>query len=530
MRSESEFLRFWEQTDFSTFNEADVRELFIRDLLYLLGYSKNTIHDVVTEKTLALGTPFQRVGRKTIRIDYVPTIRLKSFWILEAKPGQPKEMSVGDMLQAYLYARHPEIQVPYIVLCNGWSLKVYEIDENIEWDTPIIEMSAENCRELFPELKEILSAPKILETLRKRLLKTIYDTFSVEVDMNRYRNFCNKFHKVGSEIENKIRENEKDVWMKEWHRKEEQASNNLRNCSDEALIWKMDSYGYMAQQYGGEFLRRLSEANEENQRRLYMMLLNHLKRRCHSTYRIHVLSILLKMRKIGLSVNSIQMEYEPCRVLNRVIFENLSYAEDEPLTRALMLLDRSVCGFSAIFLKRSFMKTLEKTVKEMRDQMPAEERIAKNPTIADIMVQLICIYAEMLWQACQNENSPERILRFASFLEHESKEIIKKEPVVKYPDGNEDLLWYDFYPSGFDLLINTTCMLVNDDELINALDLSPEFKGILKLPWEANELYKEYIPLIPLYELTHDEKKEFVEKAFRALIEAMGMVLGKKEN
>lgn len=128
-----EFIQEWKNKDYSTYNEQDVREEFIRPLLYLLGYSKNSINNILTEKQLSLSEPFQRLGRQKIRIDYIPTIRLKAFWILEAKPGEPKKMDVGDMLQAYLYATHPEIQAPYIVLCNGWEIKIYDVHNYSNW-------------------------------------------------------------------------------------------------------------------------------------------------------------------------------------------------------------------------------------------------------------------------------------------------------------------------------------------------------------------------------------------------------------
>ena len=116
-------------------------------------------------------------------IDYVPTVRLKSFWILEAKPGHPKKMNVGDMLQAYLYATHPEIQVPYIVLCNGWELEIFYIHQIENWKEPIFTIDNTNCAERFSELREILSVDSILDFQRKRLLEQIKNTFEVEIDI-----------------------------------------------------------------------------------------------------------------------------------------------------------------------------------------------------------------------------------------------------------------------------------------------------------------------------------------------------------
>ena len=168
--NEIKFLEQWQSTDFSTWNEKDVKEDFIAPLLKMLGYSKNTVNNISREKSLSLSEPYQRVGRQKIFIDYVPTIRLKAFWIIEAKSGKKKKMGYGDLLQAYLYAIHPEIQAQYIVLINGWKLNVYDSLNISSWKEPIFEIDYKNCKEKFNRLKEILSAEKMLEFLKNRIL------------------------------------------------------------------------------------------------------------------------------------------------------------------------------------------------------------------------------------------------------------------------------------------------------------------------------------------------------------------------
>jgi hypothetical protein len=100
----------WQSIDFTDWNEAAVREGFIIDLLHTLGYRKGTSYDLEMEKSLKLAHPYHRIGRKKVDVDYAPSIRKRHFWIVEAKPGKPVEMKVGDLLQAHLYAVHPEVQ------------------------------------------------------------------------------------------------------------------------------------------------------------------------------------------------------------------------------------------------------------------------------------------------------------------------------------------------------------------------------------------------------------------------------------
>lgn len=209
--TERQFTTFWGKTDFSTYNEMDIREDFIAPLLSILGYSKNTINGIIREKSLKLTEPFQRIGRKTVRIDYAPTIRLKSFWILEAKPGNVKGMDTGDLLQAYLYATHPEVQAEYIVLCNGWKLCIYDVHQIDNWNEPFFEISSSDCESKFDELMEILSAKTMLTFRRKQLLQQIRNTFEVELDKNKWLDFVREFNSMKYPLEKVIDENVRNL-------------------------------------------------------------------------------------------------------------------------------------------------------------------------------------------------------------------------------------------------------------------------------------------------------------------------------
>lgn len=53
-----QFIKYWENQDFTNWNEMDVREDFIAPLLNILGYSKRTINSVIREKSISLSTPY----------------------------------------------------------------------------------------------------------------------------------------------------------------------------------------------------------------------------------------------------------------------------------------------------------------------------------------------------------------------------------------------------------------------------------------------------------------------------------------
>ncbi|MDQ0415661.1 hypothetical protein J2S25_003888 [Mesobacillus stamsii] len=103
------FLTNWISLNFKEWNESDIREDFIAPLLRIFGYSKGTVNDIIREKSLRLSKPFHRIGRKNVSIDYIPSVRLKSFWIIEAKPGK----SIGEGTQG-------QVPCPTIFLQLAW--------------------------------------------------------------------------------------------------------------------------------------------------------------------------------------------------------------------------------------------------------------------------------------------------------------------------------------------------------------------------------------------------------------------------
>src|SRR6266567_3430885 len=159
---ERQFLIEWKQIDFASWNEQEVREGFIISLMRTLGYRKGTTYDLDLEKQLTLSEPYHRIGRDRVKIDYAPHLRLRYFWIVEAKPGSPRAMAYGDVLQAHLYAIHPEVQARFIVLCNGWEVRVYDALTLRSFDDALFVCRQGESDTTYAELKKMLGVEHLL--------------------------------------------------------------------------------------------------------------------------------------------------------------------------------------------------------------------------------------------------------------------------------------------------------------------------------------------------------------------------------
>jgi hypothetical protein len=112
--------------------------------------------------------------------DYVPTIRKKMFWIVEAK--SPKNATypfdTKYLVQGLQYCIHPEIQAKYLLVTNGLHSAVYDAHGSVFFERdiyePILAFPSSELRRRWQEIFQLLS----VETLRARIegdLKAMYD-------------------------------------------------------------------------------------------------------------------------------------------------------------------------------------------------------------------------------------------------------------------------------------------------------------------------------------------------------------------
>jgi hypothetical protein len=110
-------LRSLSRYRFAGRSEQAVREEWVRPLLAHLGYGIGTLHEVRYEERLLLAAPFRRVGRERVQVDYKPTVCGHGLWIIEAKAHGHDEWEEA-ISQAWLYATHPEVAVPFMAIAG----------------------------------------------------------------------------------------------------------------------------------------------------------------------------------------------------------------------------------------------------------------------------------------------------------------------------------------------------------------------------------------------------------------------------
>ncbi|CEI72942.1 type I restriction enzyme HsdR N-terminal domain-containing protein [Romboutsia hominis] len=511
--NEEWFISYWEKTDFSMWNESDIREEFIAPLLNILGYSKRTVNDIIREKSLKLNTPFHRIGRKKIQIDYIPTIRLKSFWIIEAKPGNERNMGNGDLLQAHLYAIHPEVQVPLIVLCNGWELKIYDSATITDWSKPILDINKYNCRDKFEELKYALSAESILEFQRGRIIQNIKNTFSVEIDIKNLNDFEMKFNRMCIDLKKDIKNNERELEKKHWDERVLKYKKRLKEESDKGLIIKMDILGKHMLHAADEYIKRIKESDRLRQIELINILVTYYRGAPHSIFRVNFLYILLELLKSDIKVDGTLYFKTIDQLIEEVALSNISYHKESEFHNVLAHLENTCCRISKKIAIKVYMDLVKDKIKNIKKNMSKEDLIKDNPTVSAEMIKLISIYAENLWRLFSNFKNTDLMWEGIWLLEDYEIQIDNLQD-KKYPNNDGDLLFFESYGRGYDILNIGSWDVLNRTESIPILKSKNFDSRIIQFALSSREDIIKNIPTPKCKPDGYEYSKKLIDKIY----------------
>lgn len=445
------FLDRWCSLDFSDWNESDIREEFIAPLLRVLGYSKGTVNNVIREKSLRLAQPFHRIGRKRVTIDYIPTVRLKNFWIIEAKPGNKREMDYGDLLQAHLYAIHPEIQSRFIVLINGWEIRVYDSLTVNSWEEPLFICSQKDCHDTFPELKSMLGAKEMLTYVRQRVLTLLKDSFEVELDESKLKSFTSEINRLANDMLPIVRKNAREFQLAAWKEWTEKEREELRNKDIKLLLVNMDIPTDARPMIAEIFVERVLSANKKERKHMVELLAMTMRGRPHSVFRVLAVYVFVRLLEEGIEIERSIYVKSVKETLEELVKSNRTYWSSNPLSNALCHLDNTTLRLAKKLSLRLAMDGLTKLVNEQKRTLPFEDLLVERPSVARHMVSLIGLLAELLWRKVCNATNHHDIWEAIWHYEF-IEEIIEKMPLKPYPDGDSDLLFFEYYGRGYDML------------------------------------------------------------------------------
>ena len=230
------------ELDLANAGEQTVRERLITPLLEHLGYDLDKDYEVRRDgdkgASFKLKLPAVRGGGKTsttFKPDYVPTVRKKVFWVLDAKRPSRKvdDEFVAQVLQ---YAIHPEIQARYAVLINGLDILVFDVkaeffDLGKSVYNPILSVPVTDLVARFQELKQLLGNEEIRERLVDELERDFIKLSEVSLDVEFPKRVVFRLQQKVPQLKRHIQQQAIAVWKTEQDRNAEEFIKNLREAS-----------------------------------------------------------------------------------------------------------------------------------------------------------------------------------------------------------------------------------------------------------------------------------------------------------
>lgn len=227
--------------------EQTVREKLITPLLEHLGYDLDKDYEVLRDgdkgANFKLKLPAVKGGGKvsaSFKPDYVPTVRKKVFWVMDAKRPSPK-VDDNFIAQVLQYAVHPEIQARYAVLINGVDILVYDVkaeffDLQRSVYMPILSIAVTDLASRFIEVKELLGNEEIRERLVAELESDFTKLSMVSLDEEFPKRVVYRLQQKVPELQRHIRQQSLSVWAAHRDRETKQFVKVLQEASLYELV------------------------------------------------------------------------------------------------------------------------------------------------------------------------------------------------------------------------------------------------------------------------------------------------------
>ena len=445
--------------NFDGWKESDVREDYIKPLLNCLGYEKNTAYDINREDQHLLNNQFLMVGRQKIQIDYKLVIRKKSFWLIEAKSAENKNINIEEIFQAQLYAIHPEVKAFYFIVTNGWELQLFKSDTIDEMYNPILKFNNSELQSNFNKLNDIVGSKNIISHLKKDVLNNITKIFSTELNVDKLNIFSNEVRKTLDSLKPVINENIKIV-RKE---KEQEHQNIVKQIYDTTSVDEILKY-YLRFPVNGFQLSQLVnslkikiEGNEPHENtKIVSDIMKIFLGRPSNNHRKNLIDLLIMIyHNYNTTFDNASQNVFIERYLHSMIYDSIAGFPSNQLFKELSNLDGNLhrIVYKLSICTKELIQTFEKQVNFKKNILNEEDIIYQNPHLASERLKWVEDTISLLYNKMCRLNIDElgKINELLVDFEKESiNDVFKVEFKKNINTDQSDLSFYEGYNDSFD--------------------------------------------------------------------------------
>ncbi len=405
--------------------EQAVREQILAPMLMILGYGLRTVNDILYEHVEPLPDEYRMIGAHRIKVDYIPTLRLQRFWIMEAKkPGSLSNTAANKkaFLQAHFYATYPTINARYIVLADGEQLRVYDA-RSTSLDEARLVVTRETAETNFGEFYGLLAARRLLDAVRRDVLSDMERVLSKEIDVNAPGAFAGAMAEITQRVRPIINENVRQLIVMHHQTKVASRASYLQAADLRTVLAVMGHPSEVGFDTSNELARRLIESDETTRRSIASELMIAVAGPVRQTVRVFVLRAFLLA-----AASRTTTDWKQLLALGvSLARENLAYATDNPLLNATLHFENA-SDRVAMKLTQYFFEETAAQAERMAHKTMALEDLLKEPPSKNVPLifgasGLTARLADALRSA-----DPETLLKRIRVLERFESLHLPKEP------------------------------------------------------------------------------------------------------
>lgn len=392
-------LRELSQYRFEGRSEQAVREEWIRPLLVHLGYGITTLNEVRYEQRLALAKPFRRIGRRRVDVDYVPTVLGHGLWIIEAKAHRTEEWD-DAISQAWLYATHPEIDVPFIAIADGGRIAVYDTHKP-DWDSPVVDISTPVLEADFAQLAQVLGAANVTRAVQRRRMQHLGLAMQAELNPGRLEEYVADVKQLATDARPSVQANVRAV-------RSDQFAMEQRRQRELIDAGGLFGVGIMANQlFGGtgvfcqQAVERLLQVSPDGRQAEFERLREAARYRRSETDAGEV-RMLWTLRYVELFI-ALSARNEPgCEAFEGFARQAirayiLNFPEDE-LARAARRLERILPVFTARWLRSNEQIDFRRLARDMQQHWSDETRLRARVDADRVLIEFVDRHVLAVWR------------------------------------------------------------------------------------------------------------------------------------
>ncbi|WP_417327881.1 hypothetical protein [Halarcobacter sp.] len=240
---QQELLTNLSKLSFEGKGESFVEQKFLSPLLECLGYETHKDYEVYRHGDsfidFKLNYPPVENGAKKVKHynpDYIPTIRKKIFWIIEAKsPSTTHPFEYNYITQGLQYCIHPEIQAKYLILSNGNHTDIFDIFNATFFEqdmyTPILTFRNQELINRWNEIYSLLSVEKMRNKIEESIMSLYEKLCLSSLDKNYPFELTKKITRNNRHLSDKIERHRIKLYVEKFDEEYKQTKEYLQIAS-----------------------------------------------------------------------------------------------------------------------------------------------------------------------------------------------------------------------------------------------------------------------------------------------------------